>query len=131
MREVADLCVNCKMCAHGVPGAREDPEADAGGKAANVAEHGLDRADWVLARTESFAAWAAPWRRWSTALLANPVARWLLEKLFGVSRQRRLPTFAAAASCAWRSSAAGRGEPRSARPRVAYFVDSSPTTTTR
>ena len=56
-------------------------------------------------------------------LAGQPPVRWLLEKLFGLSRRRRLPAFAARS---FLRSARRRGwtrKPRSARPRVAYFVD--------
>src|SRR5207245_2173845 len=56
VREVADLCVNCKMCAFECPAHVNIPKLMLEAKAANVAEQGLSRSDWVLARTESFAA---------------------------------------------------------------------------
>ena len=55
--------------------------------------------------------------------LGSRSARWLLEKLFGVSRRRRLPRFA---SRSFLQRAEQRGWtqlPRSGRPSVAYFVD--------
>src|SRR5205085_5114970 len=48
VREVADLCVNCKMCAIECPSRVQIPRMMLQAKAANVARHGLDRADWVL-----------------------------------------------------------------------------------
>ena len=128
VRAVADLCVNCKMCAHECPAHVKVPKLMLEAKAANVARHGLDRTDWVLARTESFARAGSALAPIVNALLRNRPFRWLLEKLFGVSRRRRLPGFARrsflyrAARRGWTrlpSSAAGRG----GRPRVAYFVD--------
>ena len=53
VREVADLCVNCKMCGVECPSRVQIPRMMLQAKAANVARHGLDRADWVLARMES------------------------------------------------------------------------------
>jgi FAD/FMN-containing dehydrogenase/Fe-S oxidoreductase len=123
VRAVADLCVNCKMCAHECPARVNVPKLMLQAKAANVAEHGLDRTDWAMARTEEFARLGSAFAPLANAMLNNPLARWLLEKLFGVSRRRRLPAFAgrsflrAAARNGWTR------KPRSARPRVAYFVD--------
>jgi Fe-S oxidoreductase len=88
-----------------------------------VAEHGLDRTDWAMARTETFARLGSAFAPLANAVLDNPPARWLLEKLFGLSRRRRLPAFA---SRSFLRQATRRGwtrRPRSARPRVAYFVD--------
>jgi Fe-S oxidoreductase/FAD/FMN-containing dehydrogenase len=123
VRAVADLCVNCKMCARECPAHVNIPKLMLEAKAAHVAEHGLDRTDWVLARTETFARFASAF-----ALLVNPALnsrtiRWLLEKLFGVSRKRRLPRFAGRS---FLRRAEGRGwtrPPQARRDRVAYFVD--------
>ena len=62
VRDVAELCVNCKMCATECPAHVNIPKLMLEAKAANVAEHGLDRTDWVLARTESFARVVFVWR---------------------------------------------------------------------
>jgi FAD/FMN-containing dehydrogenase/Fe-S oxidoreductase len=123
VRAVADLCVNCKMCARECPAHVNIPQLMLEAKAANVAEHGLTRPDWVLARTESFAAFGSAFALFVNAALASRPFRWLLELSVGVSRQRRLPTFAARN---FLDRARRRGltqPPRSGRPRVAYFVD--------
>ena len=100
VRAVADLCVNCKMCATECPSHVDVPRLMLEAKAAHVAEHGLDRADWVMARLGTFSAMGS-----TVALLANqlrrgPISRWVMEKFFGVARRRRLPRFAGAALCA-------------------------------
>ncbi|MGH7225564.1 MAG: heterodisulfide reductase-related iron-sulfur binding cluster, partial [Gemmataceae bacterium] len=92
-------------------------------KAANVAEHGLDRTDWAMARTESFASLGSAFAPLANAVLENPLARWLLEKLFGLSRRRRLPAFAKRSFLRRAHRRGWTRKPRSARPRVAYFVD--------
>jgi FAD/FMN-containing dehydrogenase/Fe-S oxidoreductase len=123
VREVADLCVNCKMCAVECPAHVNIPKLMLEAKAANVAEHGLDRSDWVLARTESFAALGSAFAFLSNAALASRTARWLLEKLFGVSRRRRLPGFAARSFLRLAQRRGWTRPPRATEPRVAYFVD--------
>jgi FAD/FMN-containing dehydrogenase/Fe-S oxidoreductase len=123
VREVADLCVNCKMCALECPAHVNIPKLMLEAKAANVAEHGLTRSDWVLARAESFAALGSAFAFAVNAALTSRTVRWFMEKFFGVARNRRLPTFA---SRSFLHRAARRGwtrPPRSHRPRVAYFVD--------
>jgi len=123
VRAVADLCVNCKMCGRECPARVNVPKLMLEAKAANVAEHGLARTDWAMARTETFARLGSAFAPLANGVLANPLARWLLEKMFGLSRSRRLPAFAARS---FLRQAARRGwtrRPRSARPRVAYFVD--------
>ncbi len=123
VREVADLCVNCKMCAPECPAHVNIPKLMLEAKAANAAEHGLHRTDWVLARTESFAAIGSAFAFAINPALRSRTARWLLEKVFGISRERHLPPFA---SRSFLRRAARRGwsrKPRAQRPRVAYFVD--------
>ena len=123
VRAVADLCVNCKMCARECPARVNVPKLMLEAKAANVAEHGMNLTDWSMARTETFAHLGSAFAPLANALLDNQLARWLLEKLFGLARRRRLPRFA---SRSFLRQAHRRGwtrRPRSARPRVAYFVD--------
>jgi FAD/FMN-containing dehydrogenase/Fe-S oxidoreductase len=123
VRTIADLCVNCKMCAHECPARVNVPKLMLQVKAANVAEHGLDRTDWAMARTESFASLGSAFAPLANTVLGNPVARWLLEKLFGLSRRRRLPAFAARSFLRRAQRRGWTRKPHSARPRVAYFVD--------
>ncbi len=123
MRAVADLCVNCKMCALECPAHVNIPRLMLEAKAANVAQHGLDRSDWAMARSEMFARVGSALAPATNALLSSRTARWLLEKLFSLSSRRRLPTFAARS---FLRDARRRGwtrRPQAARPRVAYFVD--------
>ncbi len=123
VREVADLCVNCKMCARECPAHVNVPKLMLEAKAAYVAQHGLDRSDWVLARTEQFARLGSAIAPIANELLDSPIARWLLEKLFGVARHRRLPGFAEHSFLRRARRHGWTRKPRSARPRVAYFVD--------
>jgi FAD/FMN-containing dehydrogenase/Fe-S oxidoreductase len=123
VREVADLCVNCKMCAHECPAHVNVPRLMLEVKAAHVAEHGLSRSDWVLARTESFAAIGNEFAALVNGAMGNRAVRWLLEKFFGVSRRRGLPRFAPRSFLQQASRRGWTRFPRSGRPRVAYFVD--------
>src|SRR5437588_10007763 len=84
VRAVADLCVNCKMCAHECPAHVNIPRLMLEAKAANVGRFGLDRTDWVLARTETFARVSSVLAPLANAVLRNRPGRRVLEKLFGV-----------------------------------------------
>ncbi|MGE3807205.1 MAG: FAD-linked oxidase C-terminal domain-containing protein, partial [Gemmataceae bacterium] len=123
VRAVADLCVNCKMCAHECPARVNIPKLMLEAKAANVAEHGLNRADWVLAHTESFAAFGSAFAPFVNFVLGSGVARWFLEKMFHVSRRRKLPTFTARSFLKLAHRHGLTKLPTSGRPRVVYFVD--------
>jgi FAD/FMN-containing dehydrogenase/Fe-S oxidoreductase len=122
-REVADLCVNCKMCASECPSRIQIPRLMLEAKAANVARHGLGRGDWALARAESLAGLGSALAPVLNHILANPAARWLLDRFFGVSRRRRLPRFASRSFLRLARQRGWTRKPRSARPRVAYFTD--------
>jgi Fe-S oxidoreductase len=63
-------------------------------KARHHAEHGLDRTDWVLARAEWLASVGSNFAPLVNVLLARRPVRWLIEKVFGITRHRRLPAFA-------------------------------------
>jgi FAD/FMN-containing dehydrogenase/Fe-S oxidoreductase len=123
VRAVADLCVNCKMCALECPAHVNIPKLMLEAKSANVAEHGMSRSDWVMARTESFAAVGSSFALLVNAALSSRTVRWLLEKFFGVSRKRRLPTFAARSFLDRAARHGWTRRRRTDRSQVAYFVD--------
>src|SRR5205807_8137282 len=81
VREVADLCINCRMCGRECPASVNIPKLMLEAKAANTAEHGLDRTDWTLSRTEAFAALASTFAGLMNAALASHAVRWLVEKI--------------------------------------------------
>jgi Fe-S oxidoreductase len=124
VRGVADLCVNCKMCGLECDALVPIPKLMLEAKAQNVAENGLTWDAWFLSRTETWAAWGSTFAWLTNAALANPPVRWLLSRLFGLARRRRLPTFAMQS---FLRRAARRGwtrMPRRVRGRKAvYFVD--------
>lgn len=123
VREVADLCVNCKMCAVECPAHVNIPKLMIEAKAANVAQHGLSRFNWVMARMEGFAAFGSRFSFLVNSALANSACRWLLEKFFNLSRVRRLPRFASR-SFLRRARRQGPGKPApTTSERYAYFVD--------
>jgi FAD/FMN-containing dehydrogenase/Fe-S oxidoreductase len=123
VRAVADLCVNCKMCAQECPARVDVPKLMLEAKAANVAEHGLSRSDWVLARAEQFARLASAFAPLVNAALGSATVRWLVERFLGVSRRRRLPAFAARPFLQRARRRGWTRRPRGRQPRVAYYVD--------
>jgi len=93
-KNIANLCFNCKQCQLECPSNVNVPQMMIEAKAAHVAEHGLSQADWVLSRMHVFqtlGSMAAVGFNW---VLGSPPARWLVERLTGISRHRKLPRFA-------------------------------------
>lgn len=134
VREIADLCVNCKMCRDECDARINIPKLMLEAKAAHHAEHGLERSDWFLARAEGFASFGSNFAPIVNALLSRRSLRWVIEKVFGLSRHRRLPAFALrnfyrrARRHGWnrKPKADGVTAPAgsdSRPPRVVYFVD--------
>jgi FAD/FMN-containing dehydrogenase/Fe-S oxidoreductase len=123
VREVADLCVNCKMCAHECPAHVNIPKLMLEAKAANASEFGLDRIDWTMSRTESFARLGSNVAAFANTALDSRTIRWLLEKALGISRHRRLPRFAMRNFLRRAVRSGLTRKPKSTHRRVAYFVD--------
>jgi FAD/FMN-containing dehydrogenase/Fe-S oxidoreductase len=122
VRAVADLCVNCKMCALECPGKVDIPKLMLEAKAANHAEHGLRRSAWFLARMEGLIALGSRLAPVSNLLLGRSVVRWGLEKVFGLARTRTLPAFAFR-SFLRRARRQGLTRRPADGAAVAYFVD--------
>jgi Fe-S oxidoreductase len=111
------------MCALECPAHVNIPRLMLEAKAANVAEHGLDRREWFLAHVETFARLGSGFAPLVNVALRSRVVRWLLDWLFGLARQRRLPRFAMRPFLRRARRRGWTRKGRSQRPRVAYFVD--------
>ena len=123
VREIADLCVNCKMCALECPAHVNIPKLMLEAKAANVAQHGLSRGEWFLARLETFVRWGSAFSLLANLALGSRTMRWALDRLFGLSPKRRMPRFALRTFMNLAKRRGWTRPPHGSRPRVAYFVD--------
>jgi FAD/FMN-containing dehydrogenase/Fe-S oxidoreductase len=123
VRAVTDLCVNCKMCATECPAHLNIPKLMLEAKAANVAEHGIDRNDWFFAHMEQFLRWGSAVSFLANLALNSRTSRWLLDKLLGLSRDRRLPPLAARSFMARAKRRGWTHKPSGEKPVVVYFVD--------
>ncbi len=121
-RAVADLCVNCKMCAGECPGKSNIPKLMLEAKAINHAKSGLRRTTWFMARIDGLASLGSKFSLSSNFLLRRQPVRWLLEKTFGLSRKRTLPSFAFRTFLG-RARRRGWTKRPDSGPAVAYFVD--------
>ncbi len=124
MKRHSDLCIHCTLCRSECPSAVDVSSLMIEAKAAYVQLHGLPPVDWMLSRVEHWAKLASRFPIVSNALMANGGARWLIERLFGLSKYRRLPK-AHRTSFVRRADRLGLSKPKAqtSGPRVAYFVD--------
>ncbi len=123
VRDVADLCVNCRMCATECPARVNIPKLMLEAKAANVAAHGLSRSDWFFARLPSLARLGQSAAFVTNAAMRSRMFRWILEKTVGLSARRKLPRLA---SKSFLSLAHKRGWTQLPADRdklIVYFVD--------
>ncbi len=123
-RESAGLCLHCKLCSTECPSGVDVSTLMLEAKAAYVENHGLPPADWAFSRIELWARIASRLPILSNAFLANRPARWLTERLFGLSRLRCLPRVHRTPFTR-RAARLGltRPKPQEPGPRVLYFVD--------
>lgn len=120
-KRLADLCFNCKQCQRECPASVDIPHLMIEAKAQHVQSQGLGKTDWVLTRIPAWLPWLTRWSPILNPLLNSPTARWFLERLSGIAKERRLPpiagrSFLASGKPAWFNESAA-GKP------VIYFVD--------
>lgn len=123
MKPIADLCVNCRMCAVECPSQADIPKLMLEIKAAQHERHGLTRSDWMLARIDGLTRIAARFSITANLLMRQPIVRWLLEKTLGLSRKRTLPSLK---FWTFMGNARREGWTKSLEPGVkgyAYFAD--------
>jgi FAD/FMN-containing dehydrogenase/Fe-S oxidoreductase len=120
----ADLCVHCNLCSKECPSGVDVSSLMLEAKAAFVENHGLPPGAWALSRVELWSRVASRLPILYNAVLASSPGRWLMERVFGIARERSLPR---AHRTPFVRRAARRGmtkpQPHAAGPRVAYFVD--------
>lgn len=93
-RALADTCFNCKQCHMECPSTVNIPALAIEAKAQCVAANGLPYHDYLLSRAHSLGKLACRFPRVANGILRQRHIRWLIEKLFGISHQRRIPRFA-------------------------------------
>ncbi|MFO0935136.1 MAG: FAD-linked oxidase C-terminal domain-containing protein [Gemmataceae bacterium] len=124
IRNIAKLCVNCKMCRSECHSHVDVPRLVAETKAQLWREHGTDRANWFLARAESLVGLASSLTLTSNVLLGSRAGRWILSRLFGLDPTVRLPSLRYR-SFTWRAWTRGwtRRNKGESDKRVALFLD--------
>lgn len=123
VQRVADTCFNCHQCRVDCAAGVDIPALVMELKAAHVAAAGLPTSAWLRSRVDALSALGGRFAPLANRAIANPQARWLIEKTLGIARGRKLPPFTGNRTLRW---AARRGLTRPSRrggPRVLYFLD--------
>ncbi len=123
-KQIADLCINCKMCASECPSLVNIPKLMMEARAEYVKHHGLTRAQWLLTRSELLSMAGSLLGPVSNAVLRMPVVKQVMAMAFGLDRRRDLPPF----DWGWNLGKLRRylkqsGQPKQPLARVVYFVD--------
>ncbi|MBM3999340.1 MAG: FAD-binding protein [Planctomycetes bacterium] len=122
-KAVADLCFHCHQCRVECPAGVDIPMLAVELKAQYVAVNGLDASNWFLARLDRFAPLASRFALVSNWILGNRQARWLLERMTGIARGRKLPTVAPRSFLRQAQRRRLHRSTRANEPKVLYFVD--------
>lgn len=123
LKSVADLCVNCHQCRLECPANVDIPKLMVECKSQYVAVNGLHVDDWILARLDRVSSLASNFATVANWGLGNRATRWLLEKLFGVSQERKLPRLAPRTFLRWAHRRRITRPPKHSSRKVLYFVD--------
>ncbi len=123
MRDVAELCINCRMCAKECPSHVDIPGLMLEAKAANAEIHSIERSEWVLSRVEIFSALGSLLAPLSNWIMGNILTRWLMEKILGISRLRKMPVFARSNFIKLAKKKGWNKKPSNSKTKIAYFVD--------
>jgi Fe-S oxidoreductase len=123
LKRISDLCFNCKQCQLECPANVDIPHLMIEAKAQYLAQHGLTRSQWFISRVPNWTPWLTRLAPLINMLQRSPIARWALERLWGVARRRKLPawarrTFLHSAPADWLER-----PPTANGCTVAYFVD--------
>ncbi len=123
-RRAADSCIHCRLCAQECPSGVDVSTLMVEAKAAYVATHGLSPREWFLARIDTWSRLVARFPFLWNSVRRQGRARWLLEKVTGLSRHRVLPSVQYRTFLS-RAESLGLSVPRPDRkgPRVLYFLD--------
>jgi Fe-S oxidoreductase/FAD/FMN-containing dehydrogenase len=124
LKEAAEACFHCQMCRTECQAGVDISALMIEAKAAAVENHGLAPKDFWLSRVDTLARLASYFPVIANGILSHGRSRWLLEKVTGLSKHRRLPrvrrwTFIQRAETrGW-----CRPRPHLPGPRVALFLD--------
>lgn len=122
-QKLASLCFNCRQCEIECPTNVRIPHLMIEAKAQAAEASGTDRATWLLSRAHFFGSLGCKTSWMTNQLLDNRAARWLIEKVFKIHRDRKLPEFAHRPYLATLPEDVTDSAPTPRQEAVVYFVD--------
>ena len=123
-RAIADNCINCKSCVRECPSAVNIPKLMSEVKARYTRDVGLKRVERVLAGGELMSRLGSRLAPLANVTLGLAPTRWLMEKLTGIDRRRRMPRFAWGSGLKkLRKHLASAGPVEEPVDKVVYFLD--------
>jgi FAD/FMN-containing dehydrogenase/Fe-S oxidoreductase len=123
VRGIADTCFNCHQCRSDCSAGVDIPALVMELKAAHFAANSAPLSRWLLSRVDTLSALGGALRPLANRALANPQARWVLEKAIGIAQGRKLPPFSGNQFLRWASRRGITRPSRRSGPRVLYFLD--------
>jgi anaerobic glycerol-3-phosphate dehydrogenase C subunit len=122
-KEIIDLCVHCHQCRLECPASVDIPKLMVEAKSQYYAINGLRISDWLLTRLDWLYGIAGTSPLLSNFLLRNGVARWLFDRLLGISQQRKLPLFDSQTFIRWAQRNRLHRPSNASTRKVVHFVD--------
>jgi len=93
LKEVLDLCLECKACKSECPTNVDMARLKAEFLHQYYKKHGLPWGNWIFGRLDWFSDWGRALAPWTNAFLKSRLGRWMLDKFLGIDRRRSLPRF--------------------------------------
>ncbi len=123
LKEVADLCVNCHQCRLECPAAVDIPKLMVEAKAQYVATNGLRISQWLMTRLDLLYWFGGRFPWLTNRIIGHRMARWSLERVFGLAQGRKLPRFSPSSLIRWAARQSLNRPSRTSQRKVLYFVD--------
>jgi len=120
MYEVLDLCLQCKGCKAECPSNVDMAKLKSEFLAAYHDRHGIPLRAWLFANIDSLNRLGCTLAPLSNRVAGSAPARWLLDRYFGIHRNRSLPPFAAETFDRWFASRNGTRPAPSQGPVVLF-----------
>jgi anaerobic glycerol-3-phosphate dehydrogenase C subunit len=122
-KEIADLCFNCHQCRVECPASVDIPKLMVEAKGQYYATNGLRVSDWILTRLDWLYGLAGRMPRLTNRMIRSPAWRWMLDRLFGIAQQRKLPRFSTRTFSRWAQRNQLTKPSRQQSRKVVYFYD--------